>query len=75
MYKLELNNRKSIRLKQYDYSRQGMYFITICVKNRECILSKINYKRGVGVDDHVDLQISDLRKDSRKYDIEYKKIL
>lgn len=51
MYKLELNNRKSIRLKQYDYSRQGMYFITICVKNRECILSKINYKRGVGVDD------------------------
>ena len=54
MYKLELRNRKSIRLKQYDYSSQGMYFITICVKNRECILSKINCKQGVGVDDHVD---------------------
>ncbi len=57
MYKLELRNRKSIRLKQYDYSSQGMYFITICVKNRECILSKINCKQGVGVDDHVDPQI------------------
>ena len=54
MHQSELRNRKSIRLKQSDYSRQGMYFITICVKNRECILSKINCKQGVGVDDHVD---------------------
>ena len=34
-------NRKSIRLKNYDYSQNGMYFITICTKNREPILSKI----------------------------------
>lgn len=34
--------RKDIRLKQYDYSKIGYYFITICTKNRECILSKIN---------------------------------
>lgn len=33
--------RKDIRLKQYDYSRVGYYYITICTKNRECILSKI----------------------------------
>jgi len=33
--------RKNIRLKDYDYSKEGMYFITICVKDRKCILSKI----------------------------------
>lgn len=34
-------NRKTIRLQNYDYSQNGMYFITICTKNRECILSTI----------------------------------
>lgn len=34
-------NRRSIRLKGYDYSQQGMYFITICTKNRECLFGKI----------------------------------
>ena len=34
-------NRKSIRLKNYDYSQNGIYFITICTHNREEILSKI----------------------------------
>jgi putative transposase len=29
-----LPNRKSIRLKHYDYSRPGFYFITICTHNR-----------------------------------------
>ncbi len=33
--------RKSIRLKDYDYSREGAYFITICTYNRECILGNI----------------------------------
>ena len=33
--------RKNIRLKYYDYSLEGYYFITICTKNRECILSTI----------------------------------
>lgn len=27
--------RKPLRLKQYDYSQDGYYFITICTKNRE----------------------------------------
>lgn len=35
------HNRQSIRLKNYDYSRNGMYFITICTKNREKILSHV----------------------------------
>ena len=40
-----LNQRKSIRLLDYDYSQNGMYFVTICAKNRECIFCKIiNYE-------------------------------
>ena len=34
-------NRKQIRLKEYDYSKEGYYFITICTKDRKQILSKI----------------------------------
>lgn len=37
----DLKIRKDIRLKKYDYSQKGYYFITICTKNRECILSQI----------------------------------
>ena len=33
--------RKDNRLKRFDYSRNGAYFITICVKDMKCILSKI----------------------------------
>ena len=37
----ELPVRKSIRLKGYDYSRAGYYFVTICVKNRHEMLGKV----------------------------------
>jgi len=40
-YNPDVHHRKSIRLKDYDYSKEGMYFITICTKDRECILSEI----------------------------------
>jgi len=33
--------RKSIRLKEYDYSRSGEYFVTICTKNHECVFGSI----------------------------------
>jgi putative transposase len=33
--------RRSIRLKGYDYSQEGMYFITICVQDRACLFGKI----------------------------------
>ena len=33
--------RKSIRLKDYNYSKEGYYYITICIKNRKELLSKI----------------------------------
>ncbi len=36
-----LPTRKKIRLDNYDYSEENMYFITICVKDRIEILGKI----------------------------------
>ena len=33
MFMVEFPN-KSIRLKQFDYSQPGFYFVTICIKNR-----------------------------------------
>lgn len=38
--------RKSVRLREYDYSQPGNYFFTICTVNRACILGEI---RGCGV--------------------------
>jgi len=38
---MELQNRKPNRLKNYDYSNVGAYFITVCTKNREPFLSTI----------------------------------
>ena len=35
-------NRRSIRLKGYDYSQSGLYFITICIQNGTCLFGKIN---------------------------------
>ena len=32
---------KSTRLKHWDYSLNGAYYVTICTKNRECYLGKI----------------------------------
>jgi putative transposase len=34
-------NRKSIRLKGYNYSQPGWYFVTICTKNREMIFGDV----------------------------------
>lgn len=38
----ERHHRRSIRLRDYDYSRSGAYYVTICTRNRDCILSKID---------------------------------
>ncbi len=38
---MELKNRKTLRLAGYDYNENGLYFLTICVKNKEKILCKI----------------------------------
>ncbi len=40
-YDPQKHHRRSIRLKGYDYSKEGVYLITVCVKNRACLFGKI----------------------------------
>ena len=42
--KENLPRRKNIRLKYYDYSEEGMYFITICTRNRIKLFGEIETK-------------------------------
>ena len=39
--KKELQTRKATRLKEYDYSLNGAYFVTICTYDRKQILSNV----------------------------------
>ena len=45
---MDLPKRKPIRLEEYDYSQNGVYFVTICTKDRKPILCDI-----VGDDAHI----------------------
>lgn len=37
----EIHHRRSIRLRGYDYTQAGLYFVTLCVQNRECLFGEI----------------------------------
>ncbi|MDA8084377.1 MAG: hypothetical protein M0024_12040 [Nitrospiraceae bacterium] len=41
IYDAALRHRRSVRLKGFDYTREGAYFVTICIQGRECILGDI----------------------------------
>ena len=36
-----MKNRRSIRLKEFDYSQTGAYSITLCTHNRICLFGEI----------------------------------
>lgn len=57
-------NRKPLRLKNYDYSAAGYYFVTLCTKERKKILSDI-----VGDDAHIvpKIQLTPIGKIVDKY--------
>ncbi len=38
----ETHHRRSIRLKDYDYSQEGAYFVTICTHERRCLFGEID---------------------------------
>ncbi len=40
-YNPDTHHRHSIRLRKYDYSRAGAYFVTICTYNKECLFGNI----------------------------------
>ncbi len=41
IYDPQKHQRRSIRLKGYDYTQPGAYFVTICTQNRESLLGEI----------------------------------
>lgn len=41
MYNPKFHHRRSIRLKNYDYSNPNWYYITICTHNKKCIFGTI----------------------------------
>ena len=40
-YNPDIHHRQSIRLKGYDYSQSGLYFITLCTIDRTCMFGNV----------------------------------
>lgn len=40
-YNPDIHHRRSIRLKEYNYSNAGAYFVTLCAFQRECLFGDI----------------------------------
>jgi putative transposase len=40
-YDPNIHHRRSIRLEGYDYSQEGLYFVTICTEKRDCLFGDI----------------------------------
>jgi hypothetical protein len=44
-YNPDIYHRRSNRLKHYDYSRNGAYFVTLCTFDRGCyLIDSLNYE-------------------------------
>ena len=56
--------RKRTRLNNFDYNSTGAYFITLCTKDRRCILSRVV---GTGVPDGPLVQLTKYGKIADKY--------
>ncbi|MDO5555302.1 MAG: hypothetical protein Q4G09_01190, partial [Clostridia bacterium] len=59
----QMPRRKNVRIKKYDYSQNGYYYITICTKNKQEILSEITT---VGVAAHSDKCYKEMLKRGEK---------
>ena len=44
-YNPSRHHRRSIRIKGYNYAQAGLYFITLCVKNRKHLFGEIANKK------------------------------
>ena len=40
-YNPDIHHRRSVRLREFDYSSVGGYFVTTCVQNRECLFGDV----------------------------------
>ncbi len=39
------HHRRNLRLRGYDYSQAGLYFVTICAKKRACLFGEIHNRK------------------------------
>ncbi len=60
----KLKARKTTRLYGADYNREGVFFLTICTKNKKCLLSRIV---GTGVPDGPRVELLPFGKIAEKY--------
>ena len=60
----KLPRRKSPRLKEYDYNDTAVYFITICIQHRKCLLSNVV---GTGVLDCPRIELTEYGRIAEKY--------
>ena len=40
-YNPDVHHRRSIRVKDYDYSRAGAYFLTMCLQSKRCLFGNV----------------------------------
>lgn len=65
--KNNLPKRKELRLKDYDYSKKGMYFLTICVKDRIEILGKIINENRIELSNEGNIAKQSIEQIEQKY--------
>ncbi|MHB8708462.1 MAG: transposase, partial [Desulfuromonadales bacterium] len=40
-YDADIHHRQSLRLREFDYAREGAYFVTVCAQGRECLFGEV----------------------------------
>ena len=70
-----MQTRKNIRLKEYDYSSKGMYFITICTKDKKDVFGKIVDNKMIFNDYGNKLNDILMSFKNDKYEIDYYQIM
>ena len=73
-YNPNKHHRRSIRLKGYDYSQAGLYFITICCQNRAHLFGEIRWGEHIGSPVRAEMILNDAGKMVEKwyYELENK---
>ena len=55
-----MRTRKNIRLTGYDYSKEGIYFITICSRERENIFARIAVGDGLASSRTIEIELTEI---------------
>lgn len=69
---MDLPKRKHPRLKNYDYSQNGCYFVTICVKDKKRLLGSVNVGRDAYIPPQTELSF--IGKVTEKYILNIEKV-